>query len=67
MAKARIKNPRTGNIDLIDLSDGWTREDIERMTRLDIIEEVIEEKPKKKKYKNVKQEKDEQAEDNTES
>ena len=60
MAKAKIKHE--GKTYEIELDGKYTKEEQALLERLGIIE-----KPKKKKYKNVKQEKDEQTEDNTES
>ena len=60
MAKAKIKHE--GKTYEIELDGKYTKEEQSLLERLGIIE-----KPKKKKYKNVKQEKDEQTEDNTES
>jgi len=60
MAKVIVKEG--GKEYQIDLDGKYTEQEQEILERLGIIE-----KPKKKKYKNVKQEKDEQTEDNTES
>ena len=69
MAKVTVKED--GKEYQIELDGKYTKQEQEILERLGIIEIVerlgITEKPKKKKYKNVKQEKDEQTEDNTES
>jgi len=77
MAKVRIKHPDTGVVYVVDV-DNLTAEDLRRLERLNIAEEV-EEKPKRKRkkmsdkhrtteyYKNVDNKKDEQTEDDTES
>lgn len=72
MAKVRITHPDTGVVYVVDVNN-LTEEDLKRLKRLNIAEEVeekpiaermadklMEEKPKKKKYKNVKQEKPEE-------
>ena len=75
MAKVRITHPDTGVVYVVDVNN-LTAEDIKRLERLNIAEEVeekplaekmaeklMEEKPKrKKKYKNVEQKKDETEE-----
>lgn len=56
MAKVRIKHPDTGVVYTVDVNN-LTEEDLRRLERLNIAEEV---KPKrKKKYKNVEHKKDE--------
>jgi hypothetical protein len=80
MAKVRITHPDTGVVYVVDVNN-LTEEDLKRLERLNIAEEVeekplaermaeklMEDKPKrKKKYKNVEQKKDEQTENDTES
>jgi len=74
MAKVRIKHPETGVVYVVDV-DNLTAEDIKRLERLNIAEEV---KPKRKRkkmsdkhrtteYKNVEHKKDEQTENDKES
>ena len=49
MAKVRIKHPDTGVVYVVDVNN-LTEEDLRRLERLNIAEEV-EEKPKRKKKK----------------
>ena len=60
MAKATIRE--NGKTYVIELDGKYTEQEQEMLERLGIIK-----REKKKKYKNIKQEKDEQTEDNTES
>lgn len=66
MAKVRIKHPDTGVVYVVDVNN-LTEEDLRRLERLNIAEEVEEKPKRKKKYKNVEQKKDEQTENDTES
>jgi len=66
MAKVRITHPDTGVVYVVDVNN-LTEEDIKRLERLNIAEEVEEKPKRKKKYKNVEQKKDEQTENDTES
>jgi hypothetical protein len=66
MAKVRITHPDTGVVYVVDVNN-LTEEDLRRLERLNIAEEVEEKPKRKKKYKNVEQKKDEQTENDTES
>lgn len=57
MAKVRIKHPDTGVVYVVDVNN-LTEEDLRRLERLNIAEEVEEKPKRKKKYKNVEQKKD---------
>jgi pyruvate/2-oxoacid:ferredoxin oxidoreductase beta subunit len=59
MAKVRITHPDTGVVYVVDVNN-LTEEDLKRLERLNIAEEVEEKPKRKKKYKNVEQKKDEQ-------
>lgn len=64
MAKVRITHPDTGVVYVVDVNN-LTEEDLKRLERLNIAEEV-EEKPKRKnKYKNVEQKKEEKIDHST--
>ena len=57
MAKVRITHPDTGVVYVVDVNN-LTEEDLRRLKRLNIAEEVEEKPKRKKKYKNVEQKKD---------
>lgn len=59
MAKVRITHPDTGVVYVVDVNN-LTEEDLRRLERLNIAEEVEEKPKRKKKYKNVKQDKPEE-------
>lgn len=61
MAKVRITHPDTGVVYVVDVNN-LTEEDLRRLERLNIAEEVEEKPKRKKKYKNVEQKKDETEE-----
>ena len=61
MAKVRITHPDTGVVYVVDVNN-LTEEDLRRLKRLNIAEEVEEKPKRKKKYKNVEQKKDETEE-----
>ena len=61
MAKVRITHPDTGVVYVVDVNN-LTEEDLRRLERLNIAEEVEEKPQRKKKYKTVEQKKDETEE-----